>query len=152
MPRVHHVKKARKDNPAVKAGQPYYWWEFRYGGKRYSATFPKASQLTQSAFLGQVYDLNDRIAALEVETPEDLESELEDIASEFNELGQECQGNLDNMPEALQDSSSSGEMLQERISACEDVASQLEEISCQASDGELEDLLEQARQIQYEGY
>ena len=38
MPRVHHVKSARKDNPVAKKGESYYWWKFRYGGKRYSKT------------------------------------------------------------------------------------------------------------------
>ena len=48
MARVIHVQKARKDNPAVKKGQPYYHWSFRFGGKHYSATYPRPSQLTQS--------------------------------------------------------------------------------------------------------
>ncbi len=52
MPRVTHVKKARKDNPVCKAGESYYWWKFRYGGKRYSLTRPRPSQLTQSAYFG----------------------------------------------------------------------------------------------------
>jgi len=34
MPRVHFVKKARKDNSAAKAGESYYWWKFRYRGRR----------------------------------------------------------------------------------------------------------------------
>lgn len=34
MPRVNHVKAARKDNQ----GEPYCWWKFRYGGKHYPHT------------------------------------------------------------------------------------------------------------------
>ena len=34
MPRVHFVKKARKDYPStgIQKGDSYYWWQFRYGG------------------------------------------------------------------------------------------------------------------------
>ncbi len=53
MARAHFVKKARKDNPAagIKAGDSYYWWKFRRGGKHYSKTAPRPSQLTQSEYL-----------------------------------------------------------------------------------------------------
>ena len=43
MPRVNYVKKARKNNPAVKRGESYFWWKFRYGGKQYSKTRPRQS-------------------------------------------------------------------------------------------------------------
>lgn len=59
MARAHFVKKARKDNPAVKAGESYYWWKFRRGPKRYSKERPRPSQLTQSEFYGQVYGLQE---------------------------------------------------------------------------------------------
>jgi hypothetical protein len=52
MARAHFVKKARKAIPGtdIKKGDSYYWWKFRFGGKRTSKTAPKASQLTQSEF------------------------------------------------------------------------------------------------------
>jgi len=61
MPRVNFVQKARKDNPVAKAGESYYWWKFRYGGKHYSLTRPRESQLTQSEFLGAMYSLLEEI-------------------------------------------------------------------------------------------
>ena len=50
MPRVKHVQSARKAIPSagIEVGDSYYWWKFRYGGKRVSKTYPKRSQLTQS--------------------------------------------------------------------------------------------------------
>ncbi len=130
MPRVHYVKKARKDNPAVKAGESYYHWSFRFGGKRYSATRPKRSQLTQSAFYGTLWDLEDGLEdrVNGVETVEDLQSVVEEVKDEVEALRDEAQESLDNMPEHLQDSSSSGEMLTERIDAMEEWANSLESV------------------------
>jgi hypothetical protein len=47
-------------------------------------------------------------------TRADTLEELEDIKSGFEDLGQETQDSLDNMPEGLQQGAT-GEMLQERI-------------------------------------
>lgn len=114
MPRVHHVKKARKDNPAAKKGEPYYWWKFRYRGKQYSRTRPRRSQLTQSGFLGAIYDLEDGLSDIITE------SEAQDFCGELEGLLDECQYSLDNMPEQLQDTSESGTTLQNRIEELED--------------------------------
>lgn len=76
MPRVHFVKKARKDvsNSDIKKGESYYWWKFRFGGKCVSRTPPKQSQLTQSDFLSQIYKIQDRIS--EMTTDDDFENHL----------------------------------------------------------------------------
>lgn len=131
MPRVTFVKKARKDIPGtgIKAGESYYWWKFRYGGKRYSKTYPKQSELTQSSFLSQLYDLQDRLSdAGSLSSQEELESFRDDLVSDIESLKDECQSHLDNMPEHLQESSSSGELLNERISALEEWISELENV------------------------
>jgi len=111
MPRVHFVKKARKDNPAVKKGESYYHWTFRYGGKQYSATYPKQSQLTQSPFLSAYYDLQERITKMRELNLEDLEAEKEDLVTEIETLLEEAQDSLENIPEHLQES----HMLYERV-------------------------------------
>ena len=117
MPRVNYVKKARQANSVAKVGEPYYWWKFRFGGKRFSKTPPKRSELTQSSFLSQLYDIQDRIADL---TTEDIVGGcLDDIVSEIDSLRDEAQSSLDNMPEHLQETSSSGELLRERIDGLE---------------------------------
>lgn len=121
MPRVHHVKKARKDNPAVKAGEPYYWWEFRYGGKRYSATYPRQSQLTQSEFLSQAYAYSEQIE--DAQSLEDISGLPDDIRS----LGEEQEEKIYNMPDSLQDSDTA-ELLRERAEVMETWATEIEEI------------------------
>jgi hypothetical protein len=118
MPRVNYVKKARKDNPVAKKGESYYWWKFRYGGKRYSKERPKQSQLTQSPYYAALYDLQDEISEYDCAAYEDFECFVEDIKSQLSELADECQSSLDNMPESLQ-YAPTGELLQERIDACE---------------------------------
>ena len=147
MPRVHFVKKARKDNPAVKAGESYYHWKFRYGGRVYSKVRPNRSQLTQSSFLSTYYELEDgmeeRVNA--AQSIEELESTIEEIASEIESLMEETQESLDNMPEHLQDSSPSGELLQERIDGLENWQSELENVDLQDNEGE-EDFLDNLKE------
>lgn len=126
MARAHFVKKARKDVPGsdIKAGESYWWWKFRYGGKHVSRTQPRPSQLTQSAYLGQLYDLQDMIGGLEAN--DGLESSRDDIVSQLEEMRDTAQESLDNMPDNLRENSSSGEMLQERIDAMENAISEFE--------------------------
>lgn len=124
MPRVHYVKAARKENPVAKVGEPYYWWKFRYGGKHFSKTHPKPSQLTQSAYLSQVRELSERLDDADAD---DLASLVDEIASDLEQLGQECQDSLDNMPEALQEGGT-GQLLQERYDACEQASSELQSL------------------------
>lgn len=129
MPRVTFVKKARKDNPACKKGESYYWWAMmsggRYGPKRYSKTMPKPSQLTNSEFLGAFGDIEDEIGSLAAD--DSLESSVADIAQRIRELGEEQSNKKDNMPDALQEAAT-GELLQERADKCEEIASELEDI------------------------
>lgn len=127
MPRVHHVKKARKDNPVAKRGESYYWWKFRYGGKQYSKTPPKQSQLTQSPYYATLYDLQDEIAEADCCDEDTLEALKERVSEALRELGQECQEKVDNMPDSLQHSPT-GELLQERADACDSAADEVENI------------------------
>lgn len=138
MPRVNVVKKAVKDQGTckcgkeIKAGDAYKWIKFRYGGRRVKCadcSF-KASELTQSEFLSTMYDLNDRLEDLSGDDPSEIQSEIEDIASEFNNLADETQGKYDNMPEGLQQGDT-GQLLEQRASECQDVASNLEGIDCE---------------------
>ena len=115
--RVYHVKKARKDNPAVKKGESYYWWKFAFGPKKYSKTYPKRSQLTQSYFKSWLWDFEDSFEDrfAKVESSDDLGSILEEVKYELTIMRDEVQANLDNMPLHLQDTSESGMLMQERI-------------------------------------
>lgn len=137
MPRVTLVKCARKPNPVVtqadidraKAGDvgaaTYYTWAFRFGGKRYSKTRPRQSQLTQSDFKSSVYSLLEEIEDFASTTQEDLTGAVEGWAERAREIGDEQREKLDNMPEGLQQGAT-GELLQERADAMEDFASELE--------------------------
>lgn len=128
MPRVTFVKAARKDNPVAKKGESYYWWKFRYGGKRYSLKRPRPSQLTRSAYYGTVRSLCEQI---EDASPADSDALIElrdEIVSELESLRDETQGSLDNMPDQLQ-YSPTGELLQERIDAIENALSEIKNIN-----------------------
>lgn len=126
MARVHHVKAARKDYPDadIKKGESYYWWKFRYGGKRMQKTYPKQSQLTQSEFLGTIYDIQDRLEALGGDI-EEAKSERDAIVSELQDLASECEDRKSNMPDGLQEGPT-GEMLQNRSDECNSMADELD--------------------------
>lgn len=134
MARANFVKKARKDNPAVKKGESYYWWKFKFGSKNYSKTPPKQSQLTQSEFLGTMYDIQDTISDLT--TDSDFESEIPEIVSELEQLRDECEERRENMPEQLQDSGS-GEMLQNRYDEVEGMMNELDSIDTDIDEEEI---------------
>jgi hypothetical protein len=128
MPRVNFVKAARKDNPICKKGESYYWWKFRYGGKRYSLTRPRPSQLTQSAYYSSIRSLAEQIG--DHSTPDDndeLTAFRDEIKDEIESIRDECQGSLDNMPDQLQ-YAPTGELLQERIDACDEAINELKNI------------------------
>jgi hypothetical protein len=130
MARVTHVKHANKDYPnnGIVKGQEYWWTKHAYGPKLFFTSPPKQSQLTQSEFLSQAYDLEERIGSLDAkdfETLEDLKSEVESIVDDIRALGEEQQEHHDNMPEGLQDGDI-GQLLEQRSESMEDWASSLE--------------------------
>ena len=133
MARAKFVNKARKDNPVAKKGESYYWWKFRFGGKRYSKTRPKRSQLTQSEHKGNIYDIEDELSGLTI--GDISENVLDDFISRIEEVADTCQERLDNMPEQLQDSNS-GMVLQGYIEAMENWQSELEAIDLSEADGD----------------
>ena len=147
MARATFVQKARKDveGTDIKAGDSYYWWKFRFGGKRYSKTAPRRSQLTQSNFLGQLYDLQDRIGDMVCDSVGDFDDFRDGVLADIEDLKSECENNLENMPEQLRESSS-GEILQERIDALESWYSEIENIQVEESEDEdeLEDNVQNA--------
>lgn len=163
MPRVTVVKSANK--PAgkcgrcgveIKKGDSYKWWKFRYGGKRIRcaapACHPKPSDLTQSAFLGTLYDIQETLSeGIGTDDLGEMAGALRDAAEQFRDLGGECQGSLENMPEGLQQGDT-GQLLQDRSDRCEEIADELEsaadEIDTKAQ--ELED--EQAFEDFKEGF
>lgn len=128
MAKAHFVKKARKDNPAVQKGEPYYWWSFRFGGKHFSATPPRRSQLTSSPFLSQLYGIEEELEeARGLGTEADLEQLVEEIVALIDGLMEETETSLSNMPDNLQQGPT-GELLQERIDGLEAWKDELEAV------------------------
>lgn len=152
MAKANYVKAARKDYPehGIKKGEPYWWWRLYKRAKRYSKTKPRRSQLTGSEFLGDVYDLEDEIEAAAPQSHEELQELINDWVDRVNRLAEDAQERLDNMPEGLQQGDS-GQLLEERISACEEWASNLESIDCEPPeeeediDDDLEAKIEEAK-------
>ena len=132
MPRVTHVKKARKDYPSfgIKKGDSYYGWSFNFGPTMKSLTPPTRSQLTLSDFLSQLYDLEDGISNRfsDLDDTDEIQSAIDDLISDIQNLLDETQERLDSMPEQLQETSSAGETLQERIDNLENWISELESV------------------------
>jgi len=137
MARAKFVKKARKDikGTDIKKGDSYYWWKFKFGQKQVSKTQPKASQLTQSDFLGTIYDIQDRIS--ELTTNDDLSSEVESIVSDLESLRDECEEKRSNMPEQLQDTGS-GEILQNRYDAIDEMIDELQSVETDVDEDDIE--------------
>ena len=157
MPRVTTVKKAQKAqgecgkcNTKINKGDSYRWWKFRFGG-RYVRCLkpecsPKPSDLTQSEFYGTLYGIQESVETALDDFRNggelgDLASALNDAAGELRELGEECQGKLDNMPEGLQQGDT-GQLLENRASECESKADELESAAGEIESVELYDDLE----------
>jgi len=137
MPKINHVAKAQKDQGTcgkcgveIRKGDPYRWLKIKFGGRKIRCTHGdcdfKASDKTNSEFLSQVYDLNDRVSELtNITDLDELVSEIENLVEEYNSLADDCEEKLNNMPEGLQQGST-GEMLQERADGCRECADSLD--------------------------
>lgn len=123
MPRVHYVKKARKDHGShIKKGESYYWWKFRYGPRMISKTRPKPSQLTQSEFLSKFYSIQEELEAMTTIS----EGDVKEYVARIEELADTCENNLMNMPDSLQDGKV-GQLLQERFDKLYNWSSQMQD-------------------------
>ncbi len=138
MPRVIHVKKARKDNPCCKKGESYYHWTPFRSSTRYSKTYPRASQ-TCGGKKSQIYaaqeQLEDGVENLRFVDADQANSDLETIVQEccesFREIGEEYTDGVQNMPEGLQQGEQAMNM-EEMAGSLECAADSLEsvEIEC----------------------
>jgi hypothetical protein len=141
MPKLNHVKAARKDYPreGIAKGDSYYYWEFRTGGVIRSKTHPKPSQLTQSEFLSTIYGITEDLETLSADTyvseeegkividHSGLESAIGDAVANLETLRDETQDKHDNMPDSLQDGPT-GELLQNRVDSVSEMIDTLEGI------------------------
>ena len=120
------VKKSRKDwedesgRIIVKKGESYWWWQFAFNPRTISKIKPRRSQLTKSNYLQRVYDIEDDI----MNTTSDFESARENRVADIEDLINDQNESLQNMPEHLHDSPV-GSLLQERIESLENWISEL---------------------------
>lgn len=121
------------DTILIAKGESYYWWQFKNRPKQFSKIRPKASELTQSNFLSQLYALDEKLSEFTAECKEDFDSFRDDFSSDIESLKDECQDSLDNMPEQLQ-SAPTGELLQERIDALDSWKDEVEGVECEECD------------------
>lgn len=149
------IPRDENDTILIPAGSTYYKWTFRYGGTKRSLAYPKPSQLTQSAFLQTVYSWSEN--ELATESLSDVKPFIEIRKEEVDQLREETQNSLDNMPDSLQ-YSPTGELLQERIDALDKMYSELENIEVEEKSEDeddfyeyIYDLIEEVNMIQYQG-
>lgn len=135
MPRVYSVKKARKDNPVAKRGEPYFWWKHAYSPKQFSLTYPKASELTQSDKLSRLYLAEETIDAytggigdwsFDESHVSGLVELLNEVAVDVQDIAEEYQESADAIREHFAESPVADEC-EERQGACEEIVYQIED-------------------------
>lgn len=132
MPAKVSKQKAGKDYPeaGIKKGQEYYSWAHFRGPTQRSLTPPRQSQLTQNEELSRAYSVQEEIEdanATDFNTPDDLLAKRDEWVSELNDIAQELNDKLDNMPDGLREGET-GQTLQERAEACEEFANELDAV------------------------
>lgn len=164
MPRVNSAKKSSRGKDirceacgkSITAGQEYYFWEFRYGGKHNqhkACGMPKASQLTQSKLSAAYsaiesaekqlndFTVNDADGKFDLDTaksaPADIANILNECASEIESVRDEYQESLDNMPDGTQDGAVGSE-IQEKIENLESFVSDLQDAANDIENEEFE--------------
>lgn len=117
------------DKILIHKGESYWTWAFMNGPQMYSKTAPRPSQLTRSEFMSTYYGIMEEVEDWEPESQDEdaLEEFISIITGELEELRDETQDRLDNMPEGLQDGDT-GQLLQERIDECDSLISDFEAI------------------------
>lgn len=142
MARVTRVKKAQvskrprtcfKCSHVIEPGESYYFWGVRTAMKRGYKKFacaqhrPTARDMERSAFRLSLYDIDDSLSAavtsfragLSDPDFQGLGSELRNIGEQFRELGSECEGSYENMPDGLKEGGT-GQLLYQRNETCQE--------------------------------
>lgn len=124
MSKVYH-RKARKDYPdqGITKGDLYYFCQIKTGPRSSEIirqlTPISRSQQTTSEYLSALYALQDEDH--DFSTPEAIDS----VAGSLREIGEAQAERLEEMPESLREGDT-GQMMQERVQACESAAWELE--------------------------
>lgn len=151
MPRVIEVQRSQKRRKCDKCGKriskgrPYVWWKFKRQTRKHyrcstAACRPRQSELTLSPFWSQVYSIQESVGT--AQDADDLESIMEQVRSAVESLKDELESSLDSFPDSLRESPT-GELLQERIDACDEVLGNLDGISIEdCGKAEIQDVLD----------
>jgi hypothetical protein len=137
MSKLHYIEKARKSykKEGIKKGQPYWWYvgpRPRTKGSRGEtikcAFKPRRSlYATRSEYIGGMMDAEDDLNA-------DFLSNHESVVERLRELCSSCQEKLDNMNETHFNGSSTADLLQSRVDACERIVEEIERIALEVND------------------
>lgn len=154
MAKANFVKKARKAIPeaGIAKGDSYWWWQHFRRAKQVSKAKPKPSQLEGSAFLSTLMEIGERFDDPQCETPEDLQSLVEDAVGDLNSLSDETQGSFDNMPEGLQQGET-GQLLESRVESLSGLIGELEglDYDVEEEDGETDEKKAARKKVMTEG-
>lgn len=116
------------DTIIIHKGESYYTWSFRFGGKHYSKTKPRPSQLTESEFYQSYYAIQEKIDDYVIPvTIDGIAGFVEELRDDVDSLRDETQEKFDNLPDSLQNSAT-GDLLQERIDEMDSILNELDAI------------------------
>ncbi len=128
MGRVYNVKKAKKDNAVVSKGEPYFYMIFRMGAtptrkfgfakKVLFKNYPKPSEMTMNAYKSTIRSISENLTSEDFYR-DSFEDTIANVVSTLEEVRDTAQESYDNMPSHLAESSSSGQLLQERFEIAE---------------------------------
>jgi uncharacterized protein YukE len=148
-------RKARKDYPeaGIQKGDDYFFAQIKTGPRssriiRSKTRIPQ-SKMTSSAFLSTLYGIEESFETIVHDNT--APDALKDLAQQLRDLGEETQSSFDNMPDGLQQGDT-GQMLEERISNCEQWADEIEQVADQLENtiAEIED--KKAEDLESLGY
>jgi chromosome segregation ATPase len=131
---VIYVKKAQKDNPAVKKGEEYWWVSMMTGPrsstKRYFSRPPRPSETTTSEYYSTCYEIQERFDSTLIEDSDTAESVASDLQSASDDLG-DLAGELEEKHGSLEEHFPGGsptmETIQQRMEALETLLSEIDD-------------------------
>lgn len=114
--RLHYVKAAKdyfddKGTKIISKGDMYYWWKFKNRDKQRSKFKPSVDKLKKygpTEFETNIADYENRKEDAEYD-----EDEREQLKSDIEEYKEELDSRLNNMPDALQESSVLNEYIEQ---------------------------------------
>ena len=133
MAKVNFVKRAARDYPehGIEKGTSCYWWQHYRQPRRMSKVRPKPSQVASSEYERSLLALVELLQ--ESDEASWGEEDRDALVSDLEQLRDEEQEKLDNMPEGLQQGDT-GLLIEERISNLDGWISDLESIDFEESD------------------